>query len=381
MRITMVGSLPPIKGVSDYCIQQTEALSPYVDIDFINFRHIYPERLYPGGTTERDDTFRARNCRGLRVREMLNWFNPCGWLWAGLSTRGRLFHIHWWTFYLAPVFIAMLAAVKARRIPVVMTVHNVLAHESGRLDWLLTRTAFQFVDRFIVHTRENRRQMQRFFNVPLRRTTVIPHGIYTFYDDGEISREAAREELGIQPDERVMLAFGNIRPYKGLDVLLEALVEVRREVENVRLIIAGACWEDWSTYQRIIDERGLADAVTLNSGYVSSSKIKVYFRAADILALPYHHFEAQSGPGNIALAFGTPMVVTRTGGLPDLVRDPEAVVPPGDVDALSNALAACLGDPHRLERMRKDSAALKEDYSWSRIAERTVALYEEVLRS
>ncbi|KPL01448.1 MAG: hypothetical protein AMK75_04875, partial [Planctomycetes bacterium SM23_65] len=338
MKVTMVGTLPPIKGVSDYCIQQTEVLSRRLDVDFVNFSHIYPERLYPGGTKETDETFQRRDSVRLTVRAYLDWFNPLGWFWTGLTASGDVLHVHWWTFYLAPVMVAICAAAKLRRIPVVMTVHNVLSHESGPLDRLLTRIAFRLPDRFIVHTEENRRQLADIFGVARERTTIIPHGVYTFYDDAAISREDARRELGLSEDERALLYFGHIRDYKGLDVLLHAFDVVRREIPSARLIVAGTCWTDWRSYQRVIDERGLGDRVRLDIGYIESSKVKVYFRGADLMVLPYLHFEAQSGPGNIALAFGVPMVVTATGGLPKLVRDPDAVAPPGDAEKLAQAI-------------------------------------------
>ena len=378
MKITMVGTFPPIKGISEYCVQLAAALGRLIDVDFVSFSHIYPERLYPGGTKETDDRLPVPTAPRLKVRRVLAWFNPLRWLWTGLAFRGRVLHVNWWTYYLAPVEITILAAAKLRRVPVVMTVHNVLGHESNVVDRLLMRSAFLLADRFIVHTEENRRQLVSIFGVADRRIAVVPYGPLEFYADEEITRAEARAKLGLAADERVLLHFGTIRDYKGLDVLLRALPRIAESVPKLRLVVAGTCWTGWERYQRIIDELGLARHIKLDLGYVPSSMIKVYFRAADLAVLPYLHFEAQSGSGNVALAFGVPLVVTRTGGLPKLVRQEDAVVEPGDTDALARAVASCLNDPAKLARMAADSAELAEEYSWSGIAERTVSLYREL---
>jgi len=380
MNVTMVGTLPPIKGISrTYCLPLAEALSRFVDIDFVGFSHIYPDRLYPDGTTEGggEHVF-APGCR-IRTRAPLDWFNPLGWLWTGLTVPGRLLHVHWWTFYLAPVELTLLVAAKLRRTPVVMTVHNVLAHETNALDRALTRLAFSLADHFIVHTEQNRRQLVDIFGVPRGRISIIPFGALTLYDDAPMSRTEARRRLGLDDTERVLLHFGNIRDYKGLDVLLAALRIVADSVPNVRLVVAGPCWTGWERYGRLIKQLDLKQHVLLQIGYVPTPMVKAYFRSADLVVLPYVHFEAQSGPGNIALAFAVPMIVTRTGGLPKLVRDADAVVPPGDAGALAEAIVACLRDDEKLARMADDSAALRQEYAWGRIARRTVTLYEEVL--
>ena len=379
MKITMVGTFPPIKGISrTYCLPLADALSRFVSVDFVSFSHIYPERFYPGGTCEEDDEFQVPASHRLRVRRCLDWFNPAGWLWTGLTAPGSVLHVQWWTYVLSPVEIAILAGAKLRGTPVVMTVHNVLGHETNAVDRLLARLVFSFPDRFIVHTEENRRQLREVFGIRPERISVVPFGTLSIYDDGPVTGEEARRRLGLGREERVLLFFGNIRDYKGLDVMLRAMPKIVEEVRQARLLIAGTCWTDWREYQRLIDGLGLAGHVRLHIGYVPSPMVKVYFRAADLAVLPYVHFEAQSGPGNIATAFGTPMVVTRTGGLPSLVRDEGAVVPPGDADALARAVVACLTDDERLARMSADSAAIGRETSWDRIAERTAQLYREL---
>jgi len=381
MRITMVGTLPPVKGISkNYCLPLAEAVSRLIDVDFLSFRRIYPERLYPGGTREGEPHVFDAACR-VRPRHRLDWFNPAGWAWSGLTMRGRLLHVHWWTYYLAPVELTLLACAKLRGMRVVLTVHNVLGHETNRIDHALTRLACAFADRFIVHTEINRRRLKEVFGIRPERVRVIPHGALTSYDDAPLTREEARTQLGIPPDAEIALFFGNIRPYKGLDALLRALKLVVAARPNAKLIVAGTCWTDWGVYDRLIDELEIRPWLDLRVGYVPTEQVKVLFRASDVCVLPYAHFESQSGPGNVALAFGTPLVVTRTGGLPALVRQPEAIAEPEDDRSLADAIVRCLADPSLRERMSADADALKDEFSWTRIAERTVTLYEELLHA
>ncbi len=380
MTITLMGTFPPIKGISrTYCVPLAEALSRRVAVDFVSFSRIYPERLYPNGTREPGAEYRASDPARLRVRTPLAWYNPFGWLWTALRFPGELLHVNWWTYFLAPVEIALMIGARLRRRPVVMTVHNVLGHETNALDRLLARAAFALPDAFIVHTEANRRRLVETFGIAPRRVEVVPFGALTGYDDAPLPREDARRELGLQLSDRVVLFFGHIRDYKGLDVLLRAFRRVAGEIPDARLIVAGTCWAGRERYDRLIAELGIAPRLRLDIGYVPTERVKVYFRAADLVALPYRHFEAQSGPGNIALAFGSPVVVTRTGGLPDLVRDERAVVAPDDDAALARVIADCLGDPDRLARMADDSRALAREYSWDAIAERTVRIYERLL--
>ncbi len=378
--VTMMGTFPPVKGISrTYCVPLARALSRRIAVDVVSFSHIYPERLYPGGTRETGPEVRIDDPARLRVRAPLAWFNPLGWIRTALRFPGQLLHVHWWTYFLAPVAITLMLGAKLRRRPVVMTVHNVLAHETHALDRLLAQLAFALPDAFIVHTDENRRQLAESFGIALRRIEVVPFGALTDYDDAPVTREDARRELGLAAGGRVVLFFGHIRDYKGLDVLLRAFRRVADEIPDARLVVAGTCWTGRARYEALIDTLGIRARVQLDIGYVPTEKVKVYFRAADLVALPYRHFEAQSGPGNIALAFGAAVVVTRTGGLPDLVRDGRAVVAPDDDTALARVIADCLGDPGRLARMADDSRALAKEFSWDAIAEKTVALYQRLL--
>ncbi|MET0790070.1 MAG: glycosyltransferase family 4 protein [Polyangiaceae bacterium] len=378
-RVTLIGTLPPIKSISDYCLELTQALLEDVDVQFINFKHIYAEALYKGGgTKETDPLFKRPQSSRLEVKDLLTWYNPLSWLYAGLTSDGELVHFQWWTSYLFPVFFSVGVVCKARGKKLVCTVHNVHGHETGWRDRLLNRLILKLPDLFLVHTERNSQQLHAAFGIPLDRIRVVPHGIFEFYRDQELTQAEAKSRLGIPGDAKVLLSFGHVRPYKGIEDLIAAFKLARTRVPNLFLVIAGKAWNE-ELKQEI--EASLADVpnVLLQLGYVPSSRIKEYFFAADAVILPYREFAAQSGPGNIALAFEKPLLVSDVGGLSELVGRPAAIFQPNDVSSMSAAIERCLGDEQLLLEMAKDSAKLRERFSWRSVARATLAAYEQVL--
>ena len=302
--VTLVGTLPPIKSISFYCLELTQALIEQVDVEFINFKHIYWEALYKGGgTKETDPVFKRPVSPRLVVRDLLTWYNPLSWLCAAATARGEVLHFQWLTSFQFPVYFSIGLVTKVRGKKMVCTVHNVQGgHESGLMDKVLNRLIFTLPDMFFVHTERNLEQLHAAFGVPRERIRVVPMGIYEFYRDEELTQAEARQRLQIPADAKVLLCFGHIRPYKGIEDLVAAYKLARATVPNLFLMIVGKPWNE--ELKREIEEQ-LSDVPDkhVNFGYVPSSQIKEFFMAADVVVLPYREFSAQSGPGNVALAF------------------------------------------------------------------------------
>jgi glycosyltransferase involved in cell wall biosynthesis len=377
--VSIVGSLPPVKGVSAYTLSLLEALDEHgqLEVNFVGFRGIYPHWAYPGGSPI-EPNGKSPLLLGVRHRRPMSWYNPFSWAWAGLRMRGRLVHVQWWSYALAPIYMTTLGLARLRRKRIVMTVHNVEPHETGMLKRFLNRQVFRFAHHFIVHSEANKTTLQRLLRCDPGRISVLPHGVLDTPRTG-MNRAQARRKLGIAGEAHVILCFGNIRPYKGVDVLLRAFANVCLNEPQALLVIAGQPWGDWAPYQTLIDELGIGARVHRRLEYIPSDEIEPYFVAADVVALPYTHFDAQSGVGTRALPFGRPLVVTNTGGLPELVLDEEAVVPAGDAEALARSLLRIIGDAAIRDRMSVESLALAASLGWEAIAERTVEIYAAVL--
>ena len=375
----MVGSLPPIKGMSAYCLQLVQALSKIIEIDFINFKSIYPPIIYPIAPTEDDKVFKAKLNGNVTVDERLRWYNPVGSCWAGLTARNKILHFHWWTSFLFVVFFPLTLFAKLRGKKIVCTVHNVLGHESNLLDRLLCKLMLPLPDKYIVHSDKNREKLADIFGIDPQDISVIPHGSYDFYQDEPVSKAEALQYLGMNESTKMILFFGHIRDYKGVETLLQSLARVWDTIPNIKCVIAGKDWVSWEPYQRIIDNNQLQDVIDVRLDYVPSSEVKYFYSAADVVVVPYKHFDSQSGPGNIALGFGKPLVVSNVGGLPDLVREKDVIFEPGDQDGLAHALIRVLNNADFAQHLARQSSELAEKYSWDGIAKKTADLYQFIL--
>jgi glycosyltransferase involved in cell wall biosynthesis len=261
---------------------------------------------------------------------------------------------HWQWLWLEAVSARLLP----RGRPQVLTMHNVIRRgRSGR------RLA-ERMDATIVHTRHGAELLG---GGP--RVHVIPHGAF--------------EHLTRQPDERplppelaavegpVVLCFGVVRPYKGVDVLVEAF----RSVEGAELWVVGR------PLGVSLDALRAPANVRFVPRYVSDAELPAFFRRADLLVLPHRTVDV-SGVLFAGLAFGKPMLLSGVGGFRELVEEHGAgrLVPPGDAGALAEAIGALLADPGERERLAERAReAARGPYSWDAIAERTVSVYEEVL--
>jgi glycosyltransferase involved in cell wall biosynthesis len=221
--------------------------------------------------------------------------------------------------------------------------------------------------------------MQVHYAIPGDRISVISHGSLDFHVKNRVNRDKIRQELNIDPRRNVILLFGAIRPYKGVDTALEAFSQVLLEIPDSTLMIAGKLWQKWDPYQQIIDKFGITKEVRTYLDYIPSDEVYRYFEAADLVILPYHHFDSQSGIGGTAVSFRKPLIVTAVGGLPSLVKNQKYVVPPKDPEILARSIIACLNDQAQLAAMAADAETVAAEMNWSSIAQKTLAIYNTLL--
>jgi len=375
----MLGTLPPLRGLSGYCLELALAMADAVPVEFISFKKLYPAFAYPGGGLKDDYTFPPVEHADLKVSRLLTWYNPGGWAKAGLFNTAPLLHAQWWSLPLFPVYLMICGAFKVRGKPVVFTVHNTGSHEHSSLYRKVSSLVFRLGDHFIVHTSLNKEQLVADYGINAARISLIPHGTLDFNVKTNGNRESIRSAMGFKPDHKVILLFGAIRSYKGIETALRAFGRVQRQMPQARLLIAGKLWESWAPYSRLIDELDIRQAVSTCLDYIPSDEVYKYYTASDMVILPYHHFDSQSGAGAGALSFRKPLIVTRVGGLPDLVEDPHFVVPPNDPTALANVLVESLTIPGRLDDMAAAAERVALKLAWPAIVLKTMTVYRKVL--
>lgn len=377
MKVTLLGTLPPLRAISPYCLELVRHLDSLVDLDVLTFRHLYPRVLYPGGDLN-DTTLRIEGVHTFTVRSSLDWYNPLGWWLSARRTRADVLHVQHWSAPLAPCLEGIMRTTGRQGTRCVLTLHNVIAHEPSRWYVPLTRRLCRLADRCIVHSESNRQDACNVLGVREDDIEVIPHGTQTTYLRDRLNGNVARQRLGLAAGTPVVLFFGAIRPYKGLDVLMRAFALALKRMPALRLIVAGQPWEPWKPYATIIRELGIEEALIRRLHFIPASEVHVLFHACDLVVLPYLHFAAQSGAGLTAIAFEKPLLVTRVGGLPDLQPEPSFVVDPGEEDALAAAMLRFYSDNAlrtSLEGLARESAAR---FGWRQIAVRTHDTYERV---
>jgi len=208
------------------------------------------------------------------------------------------------------------------------------------------------------------------------------HGNYLRFCNGsESSRDRARQVLGLPEAARAILFFGQIAPYKGLDLLIEAFAKVRRQDPTVYLIIAGSLAESFDPYRQLIDRFGLGDAVILELRYIPLAELPNYFLAADLLVFPYRQ-AYQSGVLQLAYGFARPVVVTDAGDLGETVaEDGTGIITGPNAEDLAAAIQKLLSERATAASMgQRGRQAAETKYSWPAIAARTAEIYQIVCR-
>jgi glycosyltransferase involved in cell wall biosynthesis len=238
----------------------------------------------------------------------------------------------------------------------------VIPHEHRIGDRTFTRYFLKACDAFITMSDKVMNDL-RFFEMK-KPAMLVQHPLYDNFGE-KISRQEAREKLHLPPHEKIILFFGFIRKYKGLDLLLQAMKELKSGGHQVRLMVAGEFYEDEKPYLQFIRENQLEEFIILHNHFIPDSEVKYYLCAADAVIQPYRN-ATQSGVTPLAYHFEKPMVVTNVGGLPDLVPDHRAglVCQPEPVSIAKAILQFYqLGEPYFIPHLREE----KKKYAWDHL--------------
>ena len=251
--------------------------------------------------------------------------------------------------------------------PLVLTAHDILPREPRAGQRAAQRRLYERFDAIVVHSEHGAQRLTRELGVDRERVHVIAHGALAHLAGGDVPAR-----VPLQSDRKVVLCFGLMRPYKGIDVLLDAWGE---GVEGAELWIVGMPRMDIS---------GLLarapSSVRFLARYVDDAELAACFERADLVVLPYREID-QSGVLFTALAFAKPLLLSDVGGFPEIARTGAArTFPAGDAGALHGALLELLGDQAARAAMSGRARALAAgECSWDEIGRRTLALYEELL--
>ena len=271
-------------------------------------------------------------------------------------------------------FLLLLALLRLRGVRLVWTAHNLAPHEAYHPRWaeLVYRTTIHWCAAVIAHSQAAKEVLERRFG-PLPGCRVIPHGSYIGLYGPPREREASRAALGLPAHGPVLLNFGTLRPYKGLEDLIAAFAQ-QPEAGRGCLLIAGAAKD--AAYAAKIARRAAAVAgARLDLRFVPDAELPAYLAAADLVALPYHTL-LTSGVLLWALSYARPAIAPAFGPAAELVREGNTgfLFAPGDAGALANALERALAHPD-LNALGRNGLALAQTFAWPAIAAQTAAVY------
>jgi glycosyltransferase involved in cell wall biosynthesis len=374
-RIIIIGPAHPLRGGIATFNQRLaqQFIEEGFECEIISFSLQYPSLLFPGKTQFSSE----QPPKGITIHSWINSVNPANWISVGKKIKQwkpDIVLVRFWLPFMGPALGTVLRQIrKNKHTKVICLADNVVPHEKRAGDKKLTEYFMKACDAFIVMSEKVMNDLRLF--VKDKPAQLIPHPLYDNFGE-QISKEAARKHLGVQLKEKIIVFFGFIRKYKGLDLLLQAMTDNRIRDAKIKLLIAGEFYEDEKPYRQLIEDNHLSDEVMLNNDFILDSEVKYYLCAADCVVQPYRN-ATQSGVTPLAYHFEKPMIVTNVGGLPDLVpHEKVGLVCEPQPQAIADAILKFyhLGEEYFIPQLRIE----KKKYEWSRMTKAILQMAEEV---
>ncbi|MEP7111265.1 MAG: glycosyltransferase [Ferruginibacter sp.] len=374
-KIIIIGSAHPLRGgLASYNERLArEFIRQGHTVTIYTFSLQYPGFLFPGTTQFSSEPAPT----DLDIRVKINSINPLNWIKCGIELKKMgpdIIVVKFWMPFMGPCLGTILRLVKKNRhTKIICIADNIIPHEKRPGDILFTKYFLKPIDGFITMSDKVLSDLRQF--APGKPSRLVEHPLFDNFGD-KISKSVARNHLKIDKEELIMLFFGFIRKYKGLDILLNAIKLLHEEASHnaspiPSLLIAGEFYEDRKAYDELMQTPGIREHLIVRTGFIPDSEVKYYLCAADVVIQPYRS-ATQSGVTPLAYHFEKPMIVTNVGGLP-------ALVPDGKVGLIAEPTAASIaikikefyiqGEEHFIPYLIEE----KKKYSWSKM---TDAIFE-----
>lgn len=331
----------------------------------------YPSFLFPGTTQYSTEP----PPQGITIRTKINSINPLNWIKVGNElkrARPDIVVVRFWLPFMGPALGTILRRVKKNKhTKVIAITDNVIPHEKRPGDTAFTKYFLKTCDAFITMSDKVLTDLRKF-----EKEKPAQHVMHPLYDNfgHPVPKAEARAKLGLDANAKILLFFGFIRKYKGLDLLFEAMAKLQDK--NIKLLVAGEFYEDEKPYQEKIDQLGIRDSLLLRTGFIDNVDVRYYLCAADAVVQPYRN-ATQSGVTPLAYHFERPMIVTNVGGLPALVpHEKVGLVCQPEPASIAKAIEHFyeLGEDYFIPHLRTE----KLKYSWDKLVNSIFQLAEEI---
>jgi glycosyltransferase involved in cell wall biosynthesis len=360
MRICLIAPLPPFRGgIAKYCYSLALELEKRHDLLLLSYARQYPEFLY--GNKGQVDPEIDRNRIKSEFSDLsydIDSINPLSWIRTVEKIaffKPDAVILPWWVVYWAPMYLFLLHSLRKKGIRIIFLCINVFEHEDNPLKKFLTKLVLGRVDAMIVHSGQEKEEILQFN--PAATVRIHPLPLFTY-----AAGSGAKSDGNLH-----LLFFGFVRPYKGLDILFEAIGILRDR--RISLKIVGEFWNEKDEYLAGIKNLGIADKVDIVDRYVSEKEMSGYFAWADLVALPYRRSRT-SGIIATAYGFGKPVLATDVGGFHEVVRDgfTGRIVPPGNPRAFADGIEWFLNN-REVDFTGNIAQFAAERMSWSSLAD------------
>jgi glycosyltransferase involved in cell wall biosynthesis len=362
-KVVIIGPAHPLRGglasFNERLARQFQSEGSEVII--YTFSLQYPGFLFPGTTQYSTEPAP----KDIKIKVRINSVNPLNWIVVGNELRRlkpEIIVVRYWLPFMGPCLGTILRKVKKNRhTKIICIADNINPHEKRPGDKAFTNYFIKPVNAFITMSEKVMKALKEITQKPAEQ---VVHPLYDNFGEA-LPKKSARHRLGLPEDEKIVLFFGFIRQYKGLDLLLEAMADPRILRSGIKLLVAGEFYEDRNTYDELILKKNISAQLYLRTEFISDSEVKYYLSSADFVIQPYRN-ATQSGVTPLAYHFEKPMLVTNVGGLPDLVPEGKVglVCEPSPVSIAEHMVKLYeLGENHFLPHLRDE----KKKYNWNKL--------------
>lgn len=374
MKILLIGSAYPLRGggITTFNERLAEFMQEQGhEVIIYNYSLQYPNFLFPGKTQFSNEPAP----KNLSIKTVINSANPLNWPKVGRmieKEQADLILVRYWLPYFGPSLGTILRRAKKSKAKIICIADNIIPHEKRIGDEAFTKYFVKPIDAFLTMSRKVQEDLKQF--APDKPNAYSPHPLYDNFGEPQ-PKQAARAKLKLPEEEPILLFFGIIRKYKGLDLLLEAMADQRIRNRKIKLIIAGEFYDKKEDYDAIIKERNLEDQLYLHTNFIPNTEVATYFSAADCVVQPYRN-ATQSGITQVGLQFEKPMIVTNVGGLGEYISEGKiGYMCEGNPQSIADAIIRFY-DENKAEEIAENIRAEKKKYSWHYFLDSILNLYK-----
>ena len=343
------------------------------DCEIISYSLQYPNFLFPGSTQFDTSGMAPKN---IKINTLINSINPISWIKTARFIKKQkpdFIVFRFWIPFMGPALGSIARMVRKSGVKVLAITDNVIPHETRPGDVAFAKYFIKACDGFITMSKAVMKDLEKFTSTANKK--YLLHPLYTSFGE-KINKQEARSKLGLPADKQLVLFFGLIRKYKGLDLLLDAMKELKSN-PNINLVVAGEFYDDKQLYLDLIKQYDIENQVIIHGKFIANEDVKLYFSATDLVTLPYKT-ATQSGVTQVSFHFEVPTLVTNVGGLGEIIPDKIAgyVVEPNGKD-----IADGIRDYFENNRMPAFTEGMKKEkqkYDWKIFVDEVIDLYKKI---